>query len=85
MALQESDGSLLEHLDDLKDAFAAGVNRGCYIASLLRGKAIDGNYPTFLEYVNKKYSLNLSKEEFSLEALPADENAVIKLINKEGK
>jgi hypothetical protein len=42
-------------VEEMKDAFLAGLNRGVFVASALRREPIDGDYPTYEEYM-KKYN-----------------------------
>ena len=37
---------------DMKDCFFAGLNRGCYVASLIAGRPIE-SFPSFDEYMKK--------------------------------
>jgi hypothetical protein len=39
--------------EDIHSAFNAGVNRGVYIASVIKHDPIDGEYPTYEEYITK--------------------------------
>lgn len=38
---------------DIHDAFLAGVNRGVYVASVIKKTPIEGEYPTYEEYIAK--------------------------------
>lgn len=38
---------------DMKDCFNAGINRGCYIASVLQGRPIDA-FPVWKEFIKEK-------------------------------
>jgi len=51
-------------LSDLENTFMAGVNRGCYISSVIIPdiNAIDV-YPTFEEYIEKEYGVKITKKE----------------------
>jgi hypothetical protein len=39
---------------DMKASFSAGINRGCYIASLISGKPID-KFEEWDEFIKKNY------------------------------
>ena len=36
---------------DIYKAFYAGLNRGIYVASVIKGEPIEGDYPTYEEYI----------------------------------
>lgn len=39
-------------VEDMREAFNAGLNRGVYVVSVI--KPIDGDYPTYEEYIEEK-------------------------------
>ena len=39
--------------EDIHNTFFAGLNRGIYVASVIKGKPIEGDYPTYEEYFKK--------------------------------
>jgi hypothetical protein len=38
---------------DIYKAFYVGLNRGIYVASVIKGEPIEGDYPTYEEYITK--------------------------------
>jgi hypothetical protein len=39
--------------EDIHKAFMAGLNRGVYVASVIKHEPIEGDYPTYEEYIIK--------------------------------
>ena len=48
-AVIESNKGYTEY--DIHEAFYAGLNRGIYVASVIKGEPIGGDYPTYEEYI----------------------------------
>jgi len=39
---------------DMRESYFTGFNRGIYVASVITRKPIDGDYPTYEQYIEKK-------------------------------
>ncbi len=45
-------------LKDLQKTFIAGINRGCYITSVILSRPIS-EYPTFKNYIKAEYNITI--------------------------